>query len=108
MKAADFFSDIAARNYEEASRNPDCLRFVWNAVVSMNTAPEYVALERLNYREVPRSELDKAAGEVRQNHQFPRPQGLCGNVQACAKGEGSSQRTTGVYNNCEFDRDQCR
>jgi len=34
----------------------------------MNTAPEYVALERLGYREVKRRELDETAKNIRQNH----------------------------------------
>jgi hypothetical protein len=67
MTASEFFKYIAERNYEQLTLNPGDLRSLWNAVISMNTVPEYVALERLEYREVARSELDKTAGDVRLN-----------------------------------------
>ena len=44
MDAADFFHDLVKPNYEELRRDQNRLRRLWNAVVSMNTVAEYVAL----------------------------------------------------------------
>jgi hypothetical protein len=43
-------------------------RFIWNAVVSMNTVPEYVALERLNYVQN-RQSVDNESAQIRKAHQ---------------------------------------
>jgi hypothetical protein len=66
MNATEFFRDVAKSNYEEFESNPDDLRALWNAVVSMNTVPEYLALHRLNYKDVSRDDLYDAANEVRE------------------------------------------
>src|SRR5215472_12246726 len=50
MDAYEFFHEIVAPNCEEALRPPYRLRLAWNAIVSLNTVPEFVALHRLGYR----------------------------------------------------------
>ena len=54
MNAVDFFEDVVKRNYKQFVDDPDDLRLLWNAVVSMNTVAEYVALHRLGYVQVAR------------------------------------------------------
>lgn len=69
MDAADFFHDLVKPNYEEFCRDQNQLRRLWNAVVSMNTVAEYVALERLDYREaLGRDELAEKASEIRKGN----------------------------------------
>jgi hypothetical protein len=43
MDAAEFFNTVVKRNYEEFTNNPNDFRSLWNAIVSMNTVPEYIA-----------------------------------------------------------------
>jgi hypothetical protein len=69
MNAAEFFPAIAKPNYNEFLRNPEDLRLLWNAVVSMNTVAEYVALERLDHRQFPRTDLLTAVNKIRDD--FP-------------------------------------
>jgi hypothetical protein len=68
MDAAEFFKDIAKRNYQEFTLHPDSRRHLWNAIVSMNTMAEYVALARLSYVQVPRAKLDDEAKQIRAKH----------------------------------------
>ena len=65
MDAKEFFREIAKANYAEFLANPNSRRRLWNAIVSMNTVAEYVALHRLEYAEVPRETLDQEAQIVR-------------------------------------------
>jgi hypothetical protein len=67
MDAAEFFRDIVKANYNEFTINTDDLRLLWNAVVSMNTVAEYVALDRLGYVGVSRDRLYKEAEKIRVN-----------------------------------------
>jgi hypothetical protein len=65
MNAIKVFESVVKRNYEQFVDDPDDLRLLWNAVVSMNTVAEYVALDRLGYAQVARKHLDRKAKEVR-------------------------------------------
>jgi hypothetical protein len=52
MDASEFFNTVVKRNYEEwtgFTGNQDDFRLLWNAIVSMNTVPEYLALDELGY-----------------------------------------------------------
>jgi hypothetical protein len=72
MNAAEFFKTVVIPNYEQFVRNPTDLRSLWNAVVSMNTVAEFVALDRLEYAKISRSDLYDAAEQIRQS-QPPLP-----------------------------------
>lgn len=66
MDAKEFFQTIVKPNYQESDRNPDDLRLLWNAVVSMNTVAEYVALDRLGYSSsLIRSKITSEADKIR-------------------------------------------
>ena len=69
MDASEFFQIVAEPNYEQLIGDPSDLRSLWNAVVSMNTIAEFLALDRLEYQPVTRSTLDNAAADIRK--QFP-------------------------------------
>src|SRR5271169_4717423 len=66
MDAADFFRDVVERNYVEFLDNQNELRRLWNAVVSMNTIAEYVALDRLKYKKIDSDKLDEEAKKIRE------------------------------------------
>jgi hypothetical protein len=68
MNAAEFFNGLAKCNYQEFNRNLGSRRHLWNAIVSMNTVAEYVALDHLGYGQVPRVKLDEAAKKIRDKH----------------------------------------
>jgi hypothetical protein len=65
MDATEFFHTVAKRNYEVFNAHPDDLRRLWNAVVSMNTVAEYVALDRMGYSPTSRKILDQKTNEIR-------------------------------------------
>ncbi len=68
MTAAEFFHDIVKCNYLQFMSNTRNRRLLWNAVVSMNTEAEYVALDRLGYSQVSRQMLDQASNQVRDSN----------------------------------------
>jgi hypothetical protein len=55
-------------NYNEAKSNCNVFRVVWNAVVSMNTVHEFVALEQLDYI-YDRQAIDDQSAKIRGEHQ---------------------------------------
>jgi hypothetical protein len=66
MDASEFFKTVVKRNYQEfAGSSGDDFRLLWNAIVSMNTVAEYVALEKLQYAPVSRQELARTANLIR-------------------------------------------
>jgi hypothetical protein len=69
MDATEFFQKIIKPNYEDAVRAPDDLRLLLNAIISMNTVAEFVALDRLGYAKISQQELAKRANDIRR--QFP-------------------------------------
>jgi hypothetical protein len=70
MDAYKYFATIAKPNYEDAKRNSDELRFLWNAIVSLNTVPEFLALDQLDYDlDLDRQTLDIEADKIREK--FP-------------------------------------
>src|SRR5262249_33095987 len=69
MDASEFFNTVVKRNYEEFTNNPNDFRSLWNAIVSMNTVAEYMALEQLQYAQVPREKLDATAKQIRDKDQ---------------------------------------
>jgi hypothetical protein len=69
MDASEFFNTVVKRNYEEFTGRSDDFRLLWNAIVSMNTVAEYMALEQLQYAQVPREKLDATAKQIRDKDQ---------------------------------------
>ncbi len=64
-----FFDEVVKPNYEDAKRATGNFRFVWNAILSLNTVPEYLAIHRLDYEEVDRTTLDNEGNRIR--NEFP-------------------------------------
>ena len=72
MDASEFFSTVVKRNYQEFigfTGNPDDFRSLWNAIISMNTVPEYMALHQLGYAQVSRDQLARTANQIRDKGQ---------------------------------------
>jgi hypothetical protein len=69
VDAREFFNTVVVPNYAEFSRHPTDIRLLWNALISMNTVAEYLALDRLGYPPIPRNVLDQHAQNIRS--QFP-------------------------------------
>ena len=59
---------LVKRNYVEFLQNSNELRRLWNAVVSMNTVAEYVALDRLEYAKMSADQLDAEAKKIREHN----------------------------------------
>jgi len=69
MDTSEFFDTVVKRNYDEFTKNPDDFRSLWNAIISMNTVPEYMALDRHGYAQVSRDELAHTANQIRKQDQ---------------------------------------
>ncbi len=69
MDTSEFFNTVVKRNYQEFTRNPDDFRSLWNAIISMNTVPEYMALDRHGYAAMSRDALAQTANQIRNKHQ---------------------------------------
>jgi hypothetical protein len=65
MDAKEFFQIIVIENYKEVIADPTNFRKRWNAAVSMNTVPEYLALDRAGYSALTSGEVDKKVEAVR-------------------------------------------
>src|SRR5215471_14712023 len=71
MDAKEFFDRIVTPNYRDAVNNPRDLRLTYNAVITMNTAAEFLALHQLGYPEKLTAEaLDKKANAIRDQHEL--------------------------------------
>jgi hypothetical protein len=65
MDAPEFFETVVKGNWQEFNAKPPDFRLLWNAILSMNTVPEYVALEQLGHADVQRSVLARKANTIR-------------------------------------------
>jgi hypothetical protein len=77
MDAAEFFKTVVNPNYEQLIKNPSDVRSLWNAVVSMNTVAEFVALDRLGYAVVSRRELAATTEQIRRSQPSLRDLKYC-------------------------------
>jgi len=67
MDAREFFQLIVEPNYYEFYRAQNSIRLLWNAIVSMNTAPEFLVLDRQKYRlDLLREEIEREAQKIRE------------------------------------------
>jgi hypothetical protein len=69
MDAHEFFHQIVEPNCENALRPPYHLRLAWNAILSLNTVPEFIALHRLGYKtDVDRDLLYRETEDIRKKY----------------------------------------
>ena len=78
MDARDYFEKIVTPNYYDAKNNPNDLRSLWNALLTMNSVAETIELQRLNYSGVDRDTRIKRSSDIRQT--YP----CLGDLQHCA------------------------
>jgi hypothetical protein len=109
MDAAEFFHTVAKRNYEDFNAHPNDLRRLLNAVVSMNTVAEYVALDRMAYSPTARKILDQKANEIRDNSPGLSDLKYCADtlkhVRKITKDHSQSEPTTGSTSTAIFSDD---
>jgi hypothetical protein len=66
MDAREFFQKIVIPNYNEFVQSPHDVRLLWNAIVSMNTVPEFLAYHRRGYpAHISRNEVFREAETIR-------------------------------------------
>jgi hypothetical protein len=68
MDARELFQEVVSPNYREFIERPNDIRLLWNALVSMNSVAEYLALERLKYASTSRQVIRYVADKVRQQY----------------------------------------
>jgi hypothetical protein len=69
MDTSEFFNTVVKPNYEEFTRKPDDFSVLWNAIISMHTVAEFLALDQLEYADVSRRKLGETANQIRKNDQ---------------------------------------
>jgi hypothetical protein len=78
MDTSEFFNTVVRRNYQEFTSNPDDFRLLWNAIISMNSVPEYMALDQHGYAAtVSRDALARAASQIRNKDQSLKDVKFC-------------------------------
>jgi hypothetical protein len=69
MDAKEFFEKIVIPNYEDAIKNPTDLRKTYNAIITVNTMAEFLALHQFGYVEgLTEGQLAEKANEIRRHH----------------------------------------
>jgi hypothetical protein len=77
MDTSEFFNTVVKRNYQQFTSNPDDFRLLWNAIISMNSVPEYMALDQHGYAEVSREALAVTANQIRNTDQSLKDVKFC-------------------------------
>ena len=66
MDAREYFQRIVVPDYAHFQQSPNDIRLLFNALVSMNTVPEFLALHRLGYAlDISREKLDEETEAIR-------------------------------------------
>jgi hypothetical protein len=66
MDAREYFQKVVVPNFADFQQSPNDIRLLINALVSMNTVPEFLALHRLGYAlDISREKLDEEAEAIR-------------------------------------------
>jgi hypothetical protein len=66
MDAGEYFQRIVVSNYVDFQQSPNDIRLLFNALVSMNTVPEFLALHRRGYAlDISRDKLLEDAQGIR-------------------------------------------
>jgi hypothetical protein len=68
MDANEFFRQVVVDNCNAAKADPTNFAKLWNAAVSLNTMPEYLALHRAGYPELTRDEVDEKTAAIRSQY----------------------------------------
>jgi len=87
MNARQLFRDVVSPNYYEFFRYRSDIRLLWNAVISMNSVADYLAVEQLGYRNASRQELTDVADKI-VNNMVLKTSTLCRHTQALEKDRG--------------------
>ena len=96
MNACEYFSTIAKPNYEDAKRNAEEIRFLWNAIVSLNTVLEFLALDQLDYDpDLDRQSLYVKGAEIRERFPALRTLKKCANTFKHVRSIPSKRNDTG-------------
>ena len=66
MDAREYFQKVVVPNFADFQQSSNDIRLLINALVSMNTVPEFLALHRLGYAlDISREELDEEVETIR-------------------------------------------
>jgi len=66
MDAREYFQRIVVPDYAHFQQSPNDIRLLFNALVAMNTVPEFLALHRLGYAlDISREKLDEETETIR-------------------------------------------
>src|SRR5689334_10603498 len=79
MDARQHFQGVM-RNYDEFARNPTDFRLLENALISMDTVPERLALHQLGYPQLSRKALNEEAQKVRGQYSSLKDLHSCANT----------------------------
>ncbi len=92
MNAAEFFSQVCEPNVISMKGNTDSFMHLWNAAVSLNHFPEWLALHELGYQSgLCRGDIDRKAEEIRKKE--PSFQRLQAVADALKHGRKHKKRT---------------
>jgi hypothetical protein len=64
MDTKKSYESVVLPNYEASKADPGSFQKIWNAIQSVSTLSEYVALERLEYGDVKRKDVDAVTDSV--------------------------------------------
>ena len=108
MDTGEFFQNVACRNYFEFFERGDDIRLLWNAVVSMNSVAEYLALHQQNYARISQNQLTRTAKQIREQHHLLDLKYCAETFKHIRKIKdqrgGASFTTTGTSTNITSDR----
>jgi hypothetical protein len=80
MDAQEYFQRVVVPDYADFQQSPNDIRLLFNALVSMNTVPEFLALHRLGYAfDISREALDEEAEAIREELRLTTLQ-FCANM----------------------------
>ena len=68
MNAEEFVRVVVRPNLEEFKADPTSYRKMWNAFVSMNTVPEWMAFDQAGYNPLTQDQIQAAYKATRQQH----------------------------------------
>ena len=95
MDARELFQEVVSPNYREFIERPNDIRLLWNALVSMNSVAEYLAIERLKYVSTSRQVIMYVAGNVREQYDL-EDLGLCADTLKHLRKTSGSRAKFGI------------
>src|SRR5690348_13648413 len=106
MNAQELFQEVVLPNYREFTKRPTDIRLLWNALISMNSVADYLALERLGYRKVSRQTLQDEADDIREQHDLDDLQLCADTLKHLRKTGGSRGNPTVTATSTDVSSDQ--